>query len=320
MAGQRLVLGIDTSNYTTSAALTDAETGEIAADLRKPLAVKKGERGLRQSEALFQHMENLPELLAAALEKTEERGSVAAVAASSQPRRTETSYMPVFRAGLQFARTLSAALKTPLFCFSHQEGHLAAAAHDTPLAGEKKLLAWHLSGGTCELLFVKEEGISIIGGSRDISAGQLIDRTGVAMGLDFPAGPAMDRLALSVGPLAAAAELKPIFREGTWANLSGTETQALRLWAAGETKKEELAGTIFARLADCIAFITEQGAAETGCKKVLFAGGVSASVCLRGELQSRLEAAGLQAVFGAPALMGDNAVGTALLGGEALWR
>ncbi len=190
------VLGLDTSNYTTSAAVFDGEGGCNAGRL---LSVRPGELGLRQSDALFQHVKQLPEQF----EKLEQGGwlqDIRAVGASTRPRAVEGSYMPCFLAGASQGQSLARTLGVPFFSHSHQQGHLAAAAWS---AGHLELLdrpflAWHLSGGTTELLLVRPDGVTvqaeILGGTEDISAGQLIDRTGVRLGLAFPAGKAVDQL------------------------------------------------------------------------------------------------------------------------------
>ncbi|WP_130863709.1 hypothetical protein [Bacilliculturomica massiliensis] len=340
MENTNLVLGLDTSNYTTSAAVTDAE-GNIIRDLRRPLRVKQGERGLRQSDALFQHMENLPELLAEILDSPLREG-IKAVCASEKPRPVEGSYMPVFLAGLRFGTVVAKSLQAPFFLFSHQEGHLAAAVHGTDLTGVSEYLAWHLSGGTCELLSVAEGGrrISIIGGSKDISFGQLIDRVGVSMGMAFPCGRAMDEEAMSgeggngetcAPPVERTSvknnPLKPIPTDGLYFNVSGMETQAQRLFS--RQGGEGLSRFLFQRIVQCLAEVTVKAAEHAkkqgeeraeGPRRVLFTGGVAASAFLRENLRHALSGTGAVPVFGAPALSSDNAVGISLLGGQALWR
>ena len=187
------VLGIDTSNYTTSVAIIDDDFNVIC-DNRIMLSVKKGERGLRQQEALFQHTVNLPELLQKSI-VPEMRSSIKAVCVSSRPRPVTGSYMPCFLAGISAAKAIAAATGASYLEYSHQEGHVAAI---DPMEDEE-FLSYHLSGGTCELLHVARTGngydIEIIGGSKDISIGQLLDRTGVALGYDFPCGKALDSIA-----------------------------------------------------------------------------------------------------------------------------
>jgi N6-L-threonylcarbamoyladenine synthase len=296
------------------------------------LRVESGARGLRQSEAFFQHVDRIP-ALARGLLRTQ-RGRIGAVAVSERPRPVTGSYMPVFRAGLRFAELLAEALDTPLFCFSHQEGHIRAARLGTDLNAGRPFLAWHLSGGTSELLLADvsrgEARLTIVGGSRDISFGQLIDRVGVALGMAFPAGAAMDALATegmqdacgapadgsraADKPAGAAPRLTRIAADGLFCNLSGTETQALRAAADG-ADAAALALALFARIADCLLRIGAEAVRAYGAIEILFTGGVSASAYLR----RRVSAAAPAAVFGDAALAGDNAVGVALLGAEKLW-
>ena len=227
-------LGLDTSNYTTSAAVFDGADGVNAGRL---LEVRSGELGLRQSEALFQHVKALP----GRLEELGRSGllrDISAVAASTRPRAVEGSYMPCFLAGESQGRTLASVLGIPFFAVSHQQGHLAAAAWG---AGRMDLLdapflAWHLSGGTTELLRAEPEGdgvavrAEILGGTTDISAGQLIDRTGVLLGLQFPAGKALDALS---GEADTTLKYR-VKRDGLRFSLSGMENQVKKLLADGE--------------------------------------------------------------------------------------
>ena len=203
--------------------------------------MRPGELGLRQSDALFQHVKQLPALL----EELEGRGllrDLKAVGASTRPRAVEGSYMPCFLAGESQGRALAAALGVPFFACSHQQGHLAAAAWS---AGRTDLLdgpflAWHLSGGTTELLLVRPQGTNVaaekLGGTSDISAGQLIDRTGVLLGLQFPAGKALDELYPQAD---ACMEYRVKLKDLTF-SLSGMENQVKRLLAEGEAPNRQL--------------------------------------------------------------------------------
>ncbi|MBR5741636.1 MAG: hypothetical protein IKX91_03695 [Firmicutes bacterium] len=324
-----MILAFDTSNYTTSVALI-ASDGRILADRRRMLTVKEGERGLRQSDALFQHGKNLPDLL----ESLSIEEPVCAIAVSTRPRSVEGSYMPCFLAGEEAARDLAAVLGVPVYRFSHQDGHLAAASHGTALEGADRYLAWHLSGGTCELLeYEKEKGVTVIGGSLDISFGQLLDRTGVALGFPFPAGKYLDEAALEAAddPVVPKRNaLSKVRVDGTRFNLSGLETQMMRKIGVlsaekGKTANEStgaekslksairgLSRDVLVRTAETVAEATLFAAESSGFDGVLFAGGVSSSAFLRKELTGRLK--GLTVAFGEPALSADNAVGTGLLG------
>ncbi|MDO5379178.1 MAG: O-sialoglycoprotein endopeptidase, partial [Clostridia bacterium] len=218
----RAVLGIDTSCYTTSAALV-SEDGEILASARQLLAVAEGERGLQQSQGLFQHVKSLPQMIERVMADVPEAG-ICAVSASVRPRPAERSYMPVFRAGESQARAAAALLRVPFYPVSHQEGHVRAAMVDSGIEPEAPFLALHLSGGTTEVLLADSGKLTLLGGSLDLHAGQLIDRTGVRMGLPFPAGPSLERLAMK----GEAKGLLGVSIKGIGCNLAGAENKTAR--------------------------------------------------------------------------------------------
>lgn len=336
MQNKDLVLGIDTSNYTTSLAMIDVK-GAIEADRRRLLTVKQGERGLRQSHALFQHMENLPDMLLELFGQID-KNRIGAISASNRPRPMEGSYMPVFKAGVNYGKIMAASLGVPFFHFSHQEGHLEAVKHNSSLAEETNYLAYHLSGGTCELLCVGAESFQILGRSRDLSFGQVIDRVGVAMGMGFPAGREMDLIAVTIRdklygseaktslPLktagnhhAAGSLLKKIPIDGFEINLSGIETQSRRELEKG-ADPNMLIYELFQKMSTCICLLTEKAVSETGCDRILFTGGVTASRFIREEIENYFRDKPMKTVFGEPALSSDNAVGVAFLGGKRLWQ
>lgn len=311
------VLGIDTSNYTTSAAVVN-RAGDVMINAEQFLPVKRGERGLRQSDALFGHMENLPDIIGSALNE-QTRGRIAGVAVSERPRPVDGSYMPVFRAGITAAEIIAAAFGVPVMRFSHQEGHVAAVKEFSRLADRDEVLFYHLSGGTTELLKVTgctgaHMQIDIIGHTLDISAGQLIDRTGVALGFDFPSGKYMDEIAEKSPEIKAEAfsGLTPIKVNGSSFNLSGIETQALRLIEKG-ISAETLVPALFAEIGEALVKAADNAIEATGIDDIIFGGGVSCSAYIRSVVCGRLPGA----VFGQ--YSSDNAVGTAMLGRKALW-
>ena len=186
-------VGVDTSCYTTSVACVD-ECG-IVSDLRTVLSVKQGERGLRQSDGLFQHIRNLERLVPEMFEKLDV-GAVRGVCVSARPRPNEDSYMPVFLAGKACAASMAAALRVPLLAASHQEGHVRAALYGNEFLMGQPFLGMHISGGTTEVFLVDEAfHITLLSGTEDLHAGQFVDRIGVAMGLRFPCGKQLEALA-----------------------------------------------------------------------------------------------------------------------------
>jgi len=318
-----LFLGIDTSAYTTSVAVVDSGGG-LQSDNRIVLPVPEGEQGLKQSTALFYHLQNLPELMRKTMAEVNPR-EIRALAVSSQPRPCPGSYMPVFLAGRHLAESLAAALQVPLLLTTHQEGHLAAGLWSANALELKNFLAVHLSGGTSEVLLVEaapgpalEFKIEILGSSLDLHAGQLIDRVGVAMGLPFPAGPALESLARqAAGDEENKNREKPVIKSsvrGYNMSFSGAETAARKLLAQG-VPAPEVARAVEHCLATTLEKVLRRAVVESGLKDILIVGGVAANSYIRQRLQQRLEhpAVGARLIFPQSRFSGDNAVGVSVI-------
>ena len=322
------IIGIDTSAYTTSVALTDIR-GEIIRDIKKSLSVPAGMKGLRQSEARSMHENNLKEIFLH-LEQDHDLMSVAAISVSVRPRPVSGSYMPVFLAGREKALMLAEELSVPCFGFSHQEGHIAAVKEKSIFRAEDTFLYWHISGGTCELIKVQNSEQQIIGGSKDISFGQLIDRAGVFLGMAFPSGKMMDETAEKAFKRSKEESkamsgdmtnyLTPIKADGLMFNLSGIETNVLRSIKKNNGKEELIILELFFKIAQRIEKTTCDACIKTDIKNVIFVGGVASSRFLRRYLRrSRdIRNENIETLFGD--LSEDNAVGIAYLGGRKLWR
>lgn len=302
-------LGIDTSNYTTSAAIVDGE-GTLVLNAKRPLPVAEGERGLRQSDAVFAHIKNMPSLMEE-VRDTMRGGRLMAIGVSEAPRRAEGSYMPCFLSGVASATTAAAATGVPLYRFSHQCGHLAAAIlssgrHDL---FSRPFGAFHVSGGTTEVLLVDgfaADGFSVklLGGTADLNAGQVIDRIGVSMGLRFPCGKQLEELA---DAHSGKVRRPRISVRGLEANLSGVENQAAKMLAEGQSR-EAVAAYVLDYIAETLAALTAGLFAEAGDLPVLYSGGVMSNRRIRARLSPLGDTA-----FAEPALSADNAAGIALL-------
>jgi len=313
-------LGLDTSAYTTSLAAVDAD-GNLLGDERRLLPVAAGERGLRQSAALFQHLQRLPDLLTGLLDRTG-GGAIAAVAASCRPRCQPGSYMPVFKVSEGYGKALASALRVPFFATDHQTGHLLAGLWSAGCAGLTEFLAVHISGGTTELLRVSRSEsdtelltIEVLTGTDDLHAGQFVDRVGVALGLPFPAGPHLEKLA-GAGD-AGTVTIPAAVRDGR-ISFSGPEACAQRLLATGAAPAD-VAAAVQRCLASTLEKIIRPALAGRAARDVLLVGGVAANGYLRRRLRARLEhaAVGARLHFAAPVYSGDNAVGVALAAREA---
>ncbi len=303
---KKYFVGIDTSNYTTSVAVLDSD-GELLANIKRLLPVKDGERGLRQSDALFAHTKALPTLLDEA-KKVIKDGEIAAVGVSTRPRRREGSYMPCFLAGVSAAHAVSLGAGVPLYEFSHQCGHIMAALFSAEREIPESFAAFHISGGTTELVLAKAERNGFVcesaGGTKDLNAGQIIDRLGVMMGFAFPAGKYMEEAALK--NTAKVPKRKPTVK-GTEVNLSGLENLAAKLYE--ESKNPELVSAfIFDYIAEAVILMCEGFKAVHGDMPFVFAGGVMSNSIIRKKLESRFDAS-----FAEPPLSSDNAVGIAAL-------
>ena len=296
------ILGIDTSNYTTSAAVV--ENGAVMQNLKLPLPVKEGERGLRQSDAVFAHIKNLPQIM------PEVKAGFDAIAVSAYPRDCEGSYMPCFLAGEAAAVTAASAAGVPLYRFSHQAGHIRAAVYSSghnELVGSE-FLAFHVSGGTTELLYVNGEKIELLGGTLDLNAGQVIDRTGVKLGLKFPCGRELEKLA-SEGK----SPYKPqISVKNFGCNLSGVENKVNEMLAQG-ISQNDIAAYVFDFIGRTLERLTENALNLHPGLPVLYAGGVMSNKLMRKRLTDKFTA-----YFAEPEFSSDNACGTALLCYDAL--
>ena len=299
-----ITVGIDTSNYTTSIAYFGAGEGENCSRL---LPVKQGELGLRQSDAVFAHIKSLPEL-AGRLFSHIQQENIRAVGVSTRPRAVEGSYMPCFMVGYSHAKLLADALNVPLVEVSHQQGHVAASLWS---AGRLDLmdaphLAWHLSGGTTELLLVEPDGRNVqctrIGGTTDISAGQLIDRTGVMLDLPFPAGKHVDELSKS----AAMAEVFKVKCPDMEFSLSGVQNKVQQFHDAHQ-KSEETAAYALRCISEAVYVATRNALKAYPGLPVVFSGGVASNSMLRQHM------AELNPIFAQPQYSTDNAMGVAVL-------
>lgn len=306
-------LGLDTSNYTTSTALYDSDSNKVV-QCKKLLPVAQGQLGLRQSDAVFHHVQQLPEMMTALFDGRSFMPEVIGV--STRPRPVDGSYMPCFEVGRGAAEQLGAVLGVPVKRYSHQEGHIAAAMYSSGFRAQpgERFLAYHLSGGTTEGVIVTrlDDGfaVELLCGSLDLKAGQLIDRVAGMLGLPFPGGVHLEKLALEYD---GEVRCKPTMK-GLDCCLSGVENICRKMLTEGEDH-EYIARVCIGHVTAAVTAMTEGIFAKHGQMPVLFAGGVSSNVTLRGEMQRRFGA-----YFAEPAFSCDNAAGIAILasGGECL--
>lgn len=303
----KALLGIDTSNYTTSAALYFPESGEIKSE-KKLLPVKKGERGLRQSDAVFHHTKQLNEVIGSLFDQKYE---ICGIGYSSAPRLVEGSYMPCFSVGENMALSLASILGVDVFATSHQCGHILAGLYSSGklnmLNESKQFLAFHISGGTTDLLMcTPKDGnvvdIEEVGGTSDLKAGQAVDRIGVRLGLDFPCGMQLEKLAESID---FSGKVKPSIK-GMRCSLSGVENKCVKMLSDG-VEAEKVASYCLEYIYESVKAVTKNALVKYGDMPVLYVGGVMSNGIIKQRLKKDFNC-----FFAQPRLSSDNGVGTAI--------
>ena len=316
MVPNKFHIGIDTSCYTTSIAAVDNQ-GEIILDERIMLEVCEGARGLRQSDGVFLHNRNLQPLVEKCISSLG-RDNILSITASSKPRDEEDSYMPVFTVGLNTAKVIACCLNITQYEISHQENHILAGVWTSGKSFHNAFLAYHISGGTSELLLVKDgyKVLKCIGGSRDLNAGQFIDRIGVAMGLSFPCGKEMDKLASTC----ASGIIVPTSVDGCFMSFSGPESHVQRLIEKelnlSALRMGEISLGVFLSIAKSIEKTLLNASRQYEVHEVLLAGGVASNSIIREYLLSsvRLKEQRIEVWPSAGRYAPDNALGCALFG------
>ena len=300
-------LGIDTSNYTTSVALYNDEDNSVV-NLKQLLPVKSGEKGIRQSDAVFHHTVQLPQLIKSAFDG--KKIKIEGVGVSTKPCNVDNSYMPCFLTGVSVATAIASALNVSMYEFSHQDGHIVAALYSSEKLDliNERFIAFHVSGGTSQALFVEPDDkyfkTTLISDSLDLKAGQAVDRVGVMLGLNFPCGPELEKLALQ-----SSAEYKKIkvFRRDGCFSLSGVENKCKKMFDDGENPADialYCLNYIHSALEDSVIEIVD----TYGSLSIVFSGGVMSNTIIKNRLKERFDA-----YFAEPQYSSDNACGIAIL-------
>ncbi len=300
-------IGIDTSNYTTSIALYDSNSNKVISK-KKLLPVKEGDKGIRQSDAVFHHTIQLPQLVKELFD--DKIYDIDAIGVSIMPCNEEGSYMPCFLTGYSVAASMSSVLNVPLYEFSHQDGHIVSALYSADKLDliNNEFIAFHISGGTSQALLVKPNKNYFdtikVSDSLDLKAGQAVDRVGVSLGLKFPCGHELEKLALNSSENLK--KLKVFRRDGNF-SLSGVENKCKRMLEDGETPENismYCLSYIYSALDDTVLELVS----KFGSLPLVFSGGVMSNSIIRAELQKKYNS-----YFAEPQYSADNASGIAIL-------
>ena len=216
--------------------------------------------------------------------------------------------MPCFLVGEALSEILASLYNVKNYRFSHQAGHVMAAEYSSKAEFEGDFLAFHISGGTTEILYVKQVNngynIKLIGGSCDLHAGQAIDRIGVRMGLSFPCGTKIEELAKEN------TQNIPNFRisvNGLECNLSGLENIACKLLESNDNSL--VAAFTINFISRTIEKLTENLRIEYPDLPIVFAGGVMSNIIIQNNIKAMFK----KVYFAKPEFSSDNACGISLL-------
>lgn len=301
-------LGIDTSNYTTSCAVYNPSDNTMDS-VKQLLPVREGQIGLRQSDAVFHHSRNLPLLLSSLLSR--HNNNFSAVSASYAPRDAQGSYMPCFCVGEGYGKVLASAFGAEGYNFSHQAGHIAAAlwASGRTELVEREFIAFHISGGTTDVLHIKPDServfsVDMIASSLDLKAGQAVDRVGAMLGLKFPAGPQLDLLAKESEKKY---KIRPYQQDGS-CSFSGVQNKCELMLKNGENKCD-IARYCIEYVYSAVKTMTESALLRCGDLPIIYAGGVMSNSIINERLSSEFAGTFVPAEYSS-----DNAAGIAYLG------
>ncbi|MEG1049482.1 MAG: glycoprotease, partial [Oscillospiraceae bacterium] len=271
------------------------------------LNVPMGEKGLRQQDAVFNHIKNLTTLFEL-VDNEFNFDCIQAIGVSVKPTKDEGSYMPCFLVGQMVATAVAAALKVPLVKTSHQDGHLNSALFYLKQDDyyNKRVIMFHVSGGTTDMLLVENaQIIKTLGSSKDLFAGQAIDRLGVKLGYGFPAGEQVSRLSQNCKEAIS----KPkVSVKNMDCNLSGLENQCDKL-LNDHADVGYVAKYCLSFIAYTLIEMAKNARNEYGDLPIIFAGGVMSSDTIK-----EIVALNMQDVhFVLPIFSQDNGIGDAAL-------
>lgn len=301
-----MYLGIDTSNYTTSVALFDSETHEVFME-KKLLPTQKGSLGLRQSDAVFSHIKQIASIAKEVMKHKNKK--LKAIGVSVFPTRAEGSYMPCFLVGQAIAEVLGAVENLPVYTFSHQEGHIVSALYSADKLSllKEKFIAFHISGGTTDALLITPNDelftVTPVAKSLDLKAGQLVDRVGVMLNLDFPCGPELEKLALlNKENIKVKATMK-----GKDCCLSGVQNKCEKLLSENKDRFY-ISAYCLETIKSALFAMTDALLEEYGNLPLLYAGGVMSNSIIKTAVIEKYGG-----FFAKPQFSSDNSAGIAIL-------
>ncbi len=311
------VLGIETSCDETGVAVYDSERGLLAHRLYSQIDVHADYGGVVPELASRDHVRKLVPLLREVLAAADTAPeAVDGIAFTSGP-----GLAGALMVGAVLGRSLAFAWDVPAIGVHHMEGHLLAPLLEEG-GPEFPFVALLVSGGHTQLLRVDGIGrYTLLGESVDDAAGEAFDKVAKMLGLDYPGGPQVARLALQGNGTAFSFPRPMIDRPGLDFSFSGLKTsvrQAIEQTPDYPAKTVDICASFEAAVVDTLARKCERALKETGLKRLVMAGGVSANVRLRASLQDLAKRKRWQVHYPAPAFCTDNGAMIAYAGCQRL--
>lgn len=310
------ILGIETSCDETAAAVYSTREGLMAHRVHSQAALHAEHGGVVPELASRDHVRRLPALVADTLAEAGLRGpDLDGVAYTAGP-----GLIGALLVGTSFARGLAFSLGTEAVPVHHLEGHLLAPflESETPAF---PFLALLVSGGHTQLIAVRAFGrYELLGESLDDAAGEAFDKVAKMLGLGYPGGPAVERLAATGDPGRYRFPRPMTDRPGLNFSFSGLKTHTRTALEAdgGAAATADIARAFTDAVVDTFAIKLRRALRQTGLRSVVAAGGVVANRALRARLSEVAEAAGARLYFPRPEFCTDNAAMIAYAGHERL--
>jgi N6-L-threonylcarbamoyladenine synthase len=312
-----LVLGLESSCDETAAALVEDGVHVRGDAVASQVAVHAEWGGVVPEIASRHHVTNLIPVLQTALDRAGARlDDVDGIAVTRGP-----GLVGALLVGVQAAKAMAWARRLPLVGVNHLEGHLSAVWLDESGGPSFSHLALLVSGGHTELVIVRDHGeYELLGATRDDAAGEAFDKVGKMLGLGYPAGPTVDKLAQTGDPTAFTLP-RPMHGRGLDFSFSGMKTAVLtivqRQGVPTGDALADLCASFQASVVEQLVRKTRLALEQHGLKELQVAGGVAANRGLRAALAVLCEEVGVTLFVPSPARCTDNA---AMIAAAGYWR
>lgn len=307
------VLGIESSCDETGVAVYDSESGLLAHALHSQIATHRVHGGVVPELASRDHVNYLIPLVNEVLNRTQlKKSELNGIAYTAGP-----GLIGALLVGACFAKSLAYALDIPALAIHHLEAHLLAAKMETPEL-DFPFIALLVSGGHCQLIEVQALGkYQLLGDTLDDAVGEAFDKTAKLMGIPYPGGPVLAGLADQCDSTPYRFPRPMTDRPGLDFSFSGLKTYALNIWtksAKQDSDRSHIAKAFQIAVVETLIIKAKRAIQQSGCKRLVVAGGVGANKALRSALESWIQEINGEVYFPALEYCTDNGAMVAYAG------